>query len=295
MSEAISPPRISSGDRLGVTLFAALALHSLLILGIGFTRDDPAARNAPPLALEITLVQSRQKEAPEEADYLAQANQAGGGDVMEKVRPSTPLAAPHSRDEQGDAESNRLATSPPPRPLSPQRQVVTTAHSDKKSAVVREQPQPQLPESMEAPDLMVRSREIARLEAELRERQQQYAKMPRQTYISANTREYKYAAYEDGWRVKVERIGNLNYPDEAKRKQLSGSLLLDVAINPDGTLHSVSVVRSSGHKALDDGAVRIVRLAAPFAPFPADIRKDTDILHIIRTWQFQSDNRLRAY
>jgi len=93
----------------------------------------------------------------------------------------------------------------------------------------------------------------------------------------------------------VERIGNLNYPDEAKRKQLSGNLLLDVAINPDGTLNSVNVVRSSGHKVLDDGAIRIVKLAAPFAPFPDDIRRTTDILHIIRTWQFQSDNSLYSY
>ncbi len=295
MSTALSPIRTTSSDRLGVTLFAALALHSLVILGVGFTRDDPAARNPPPLPLEITLVQSRQQAAPKEADYLAQANQAGGGDVREKVRPSTPLAAPHSRDEQGDAESNRLTTSPRPQPAPPTRELVTAQRSERQSAVSRARPQPQLPESVEAPDLMVRSREIARLEAELRERQQQYAKMPRQTYISANTREYRYAAYEDGWRVKVERIGNLNYPDEAKRKQLSGQLLLDVAINPDGSLHNVSVVRSSGYKVLDDGAIRIVRLAAPFAPFPADIRKDTDILHIIRTWQFQSDNHLRAF
>lgn len=173
--------------------------------------------------------------------------------------------------------------------------LTTTEQSDMKVGAAQTPPVPTLPDSIESPDLMVRSREIARLEAELREKQEQYAKMPRQTFISANTREYKYAAYEDGWRVKVERIGNLNYPDEAKRKQLSGNLLLDVAINPDGTLNSVNVVRSSGHKVLDDGAIRIVKLAAPFAPFPEDIRRTTDILHIIRTWQFQSDNSLYSY
>lgn len=294
MSAVITPPRITPGDRLGVTLFVALAFHALVILGISFQRQDPDTRNAPPLTMEITLVQSSQKEAPQDAAYLAQANQAGGGDVKEQVRPSTPVANPYTRDEQGDAASSHLATSPPPRPVE-QRKLITAEMSEPKVAEAPTPQQPHLPQSIDAPDLMLRSREIARMEAELRERQQQYAKMPRQKFISANTKEYRFAAYEDGWRVKVERIGNLNYPDEAKRKQLSGNLLLDVAINPDGTLHSVNVVRSSGHRALDDGAVRIVTLAAPFAPFPDDIRKDTDILHIIRTWQFQSDNRLRAY
>jgi len=291
---AISTPRITSGDRLGVTLFIALALHALLILGVSFNRQDPDDRNAPPLTMEITLVQSSQKDAPKQADYLAQANQSGGGDVKEKVRPSSPIAAPHTRDEQGDAASNHLASSPPPIPVN-QRKLITADKSELKVAKAPTPQQPHLEQSLEADDLMVRSREIARMEAELRERQEQYAKMPRQTFISANTHEYKYAAYEDGWRIKVERIGNLNYPDEAKRKQLSGNLLLDVAINPDGSLYSVNVVRSSGYKALDDGAIRIVRLAAPFAPFPDNIRHNTDILHIIRTWQFQSDNSLRAY
>lgn len=293
MSTAISPPRITSGDRLGVTLFVALAIHSLLILGISFNRQDPSKRNAPPLSMEITLVQSSQKDAPKDADYLAQANQAGGGDVKEKVRPSSPVASPYTRDENGDTASNRLATSPQQRPVD--RKLITTDKSELQVSKAPDPRQPHLEQSLEAEDLMVRSREIARMEAELRERQQQYAKMPRQAFISANTKEYRFAAYEDAWRVKVENIGNLNYPDEAKRKQLSGNLLLDVAIDPDGKIHSVTVVRSSGHKALDDGAIRIVRLAEPFAKFPDDIRKDTDILHIIRTWQFQSDNRLRSY
>ncbi len=290
----MAPPRITSGDRLGVTLFIALAIHLLLILGVSFNRQDTDDRNAPPLTMEITLVQSSQKDAPKNADYLAQANQSGGGDVKEKVRPSTPIAAPHTRDEQGDAASNRLASSPAPTPVN-QRKLITADESELKVAKAPAPQQPHLSQSLEADDLMVRSREIARMEAELRDRQEQYAKMPRQTFISANTREYKYAAYEDGWRIKVERIGNLNYPDEAKRKQLSGNLLLDVAINPDGTLYSVNVVRSSGYRALDDGAIRIVKLSAPFAPFPEDIRLTTDILHIIRTWQFQSDNSMRAY
>jgi protein TonB len=137
---------------------------------------------------------------------------------------------------------------------------------------------------------MLSARAIARLSAELRQKQQAYAQMPREKYISANTREYRYASYEDSWRQKVERIGNLNYPDEAKTNKLSGTLLLDVAINPDGSLKSVRIDRSSGHRALDNGAIRIVRMASPFAPLPPEIRKEVDVLHILRVWQFQDDS-----
>jgi protein TonB len=105
-------------------------------------------------------------------------------------------------------------------------------------------------------------------------------------FINARTREFKYAAYMDAWRAKVERVGNLNYPDEARRQKLSGSLLLDVSVNPDGTVNEIQLRRSSGHKVLDDAAIRIVRLAAPFPPFPKDIEQEVDILHIERTWQF---------
>ena len=143
-------------------------------------------------------------------------------------------------------------------------------------------------------DLMMRSRAIARLSAQIEQRQQAYAKKDREKTITANTREYRFAAYMDAWRQKVERIGNLNYPDEAKRNRLSGNLTLDVALKPDGSIASVEVLRSSGHQILDDGAIRIVRLAAPFNAFPPDIRKDTDLLHIIRVWQFEDDNVLHT-
>jgi protein TonB len=116
--------------------------------------------------------------------------------------------------------------------------------------------------------------------------------MPRQKYITANTKEYIFASYEESWRMKVERIGNINYPEHAIRNNLTGTLLLDVAINPDGSLHDVRVIRSSGSKVLDDGAIYIVELSAPFSPFTPQMRKETDILHITRAWQFKNDNRL---
>jgi protein TonB len=134
----------------------------------------------------------------------------------------------------------------------------------------------------------------AQLSAEISESWEQYQKRPRRTFISARTRAYKYAAYMDAWRAKVERIGNLNYPEEAKRRGLTGDLIMDVALNPDGSIDSITIKRSSGHAVLDDAAKRIVTLSAPFAPFPDDIRADTDILHINRTWQFVHGSTWRS-
>jgi protein TonB len=134
--------------------------------------------------------------------------------------------------------------------------------------------------------------EIARLTAELDRNSEYASQRPRHKSINASTREYRYSAYLEAWRKKVERVGNLNYPDEAKRKKLYGDLLLHVSLRADGSVQQIRVVRSSGHKILDDAAMRIVRLASPFAPFPTEIRKEVDILDITRTWQFQSNNRL---
>lgn len=145
-----------------------------------------------------------------------------------------------------------------------------------------------------AATLVARSFAIASLDAEIEERENAIAKRPRRKFISASTREYKYAAYMEAWRAKVERVGNLNYPDEARRKKLSGSLILDVALNSDGSINEISVRRPSGQAVLDDAAIRIVRMAAPYAPFPEDFVKEVDILHITRTWQFQSSEHFAA-
>lgn len=135
---------------------------------------------------------------------------------------------------------------------------------------------------------------LASLSAEIHERLDERAKRPRRGFISARTREHKLAAYMEAWRTKVERIGNLNYPDEARREKLSGDLMLEVAINVDGSINTINIVRPSGHKILDDAAIRIVKHAAPYAPFTKEIRKEYDILHIIRTWMFIAGKRLET-
>ncbi len=156
-----------------------------------------------------------------------------------------------------------------------------------------------MPETVETPpmpsatSLLTNSFKIAALSAEIRRKLEEKAERPRRKFISASTKEFKYASYMEAWRSKVERVGNLNYPDDARKKRLSGSLILDVALNPDGGINQITIRRSSGSKILDDAAVRIVELSSPFAPFPDHFREEIDILHITRTWQFSNSNRFR--
>ncbi len=153
-----------------------------------------------------------------------------------------------------------------------------------------------MPDTRPAPvfDSAQLSAEIASLEAELAQEVQQYAKRPKIHRLNAaSTMRDKGAWYKDEWRKKVERIGNLNYPDEARRKRIYGSLRLLVSINRDGSLYEVQIMESSGHAELDQAAQRIVRLAAPYAPFTGDLA-DIDRLEIIRTWRFERGDRLSS-
>lgn len=284
-------PRIGSADRLGLTLFLAVAFHAIIILGISFVPNDKNAADTP-RTLEVILVHSKSDEKSDQADYLAQATQRGGGDVEEKVRPGSPFANSASRSEQGNAAQTHPLTMPRPQPTPEPQNVMTVQQSHLHARLTPGERRPEIPEALTADELMPSSQEMAALAAEISQRMQTYAAKPREKYITANTREYIAASYEHAWRMKVERIGNLNYPDEARRASLSGTLLLDVAINADGSLRDVQLVRSSGHRALDEGAIRIVKLAAPYAALPQALRQETDVLHILRTWVFEDGSPL---
>jgi periplasmic protein TonB len=282
------PPTVSAGDRLSLTLFFSVVLHGIIILGVVFTHADPTKVNTNP-TLEIILAQTSSTKKPEKADYLAQASQDGSGNINKRVRPTQPRAAALSMPSPGQSDVMSLPHAATPQNAQTMEVLTTSQATDQSVDVNKVQPEHQsdLPSAAE---LMMRSKEIAKLTADLSDSLQAYSHRPRQRYISASTQSYRDAAYLEAWRSKIERIGNLNYPEEAKRENLSGSLILDVAINADGTVHSIELRRSSGYKLLDDAAIRIVRLAAPFAPLSKEMRKDTDILHITRTWQFLDDN-----
>lgn len=277
----------SPTDRLGLAAFGACLAHMVVILGVTFGMPKPGPD--PSDKLEITLVQTRTERPPLAPQFLAQANQDGGGetDRAEIARSPLPLR------EMGE-KNNDLAFARP----QPQRQIVSLqqdvlTQSDKTLKKLKPfDPQPEKREARIEPEnvgLLERAQieqERARLNAEISRFWQEYQKRPHRKFLNARTQEYKYAVYMEAWRAKVERIGNLNYPERAKRLRLSGNVLLDVAINVDGTINAVAVRRSSGHKLLDDAAVRSVELAAPFDPFPSDIRSDINIVHITRTWKF---------
>jgi protein TonB len=285
-------PNVSSGDRLSLTLFFALVLHSLIILGISFNTEDRAQPPQKLPGLEVTLVQSRAAKEPDDADFLAQANQEGGGNTEERVRPATPVAPEVATSEAGDVREYVPETKIKTQPLPQQQELLTASASERKISAGLNVPQLEEQSELTATQLLSRSKEIARLSAEIDQTQQVFAHQPRKKYLSARTKEYRFASYEEAWRAKVERVGNLNFPDEARRQKLSGSLRLAVTINADGSVKSINVRQTSGHRVLDDAAIRIVRLAAPYARFPQDIREEFDELVITRTWQFEAGSKL---
>ena len=271
---------VTATDRFALMLFFAVVLHAMIILGITFGSEtfEPPENQLP--TLDIT-VSTRSTPPPDEADYLAQTSQEGGGNVPEKVRPQQAMP------EQAPAVS-------PQQPVPTPAQVVTSIQAD--TRIVQDDtaiPETD-PKDLSATDLIERSMEMVNLSEQINESMQAYARRPKQVFVSARTQEFKYANYMIEWVKKVERVGNLNYPDAARREGLSGKLLLDVALNPDGTVRNISVLKSSGHSIIDEAALRIVTLAGPYPPFPPEIRKEADVLHITRTWEFSITNRLKS-
>ena len=283
---------VRPADRLGFTLFLAAALHVALILGIGFGLEPPSQISK---TLEITLSTFKSEEKPKEADFLAQDNQQGSGTLEHAAAPKTTEQAPFQDSEVRKVSPPATPPQPVTRQEAPKAAVATRAPQPQKAPVKREEAKP-VPQAQPAPvfDAAQLSAEIASLEAELAQEVQAYAKRPKIHRLNAaSTMRDKGAWYKDEWRKKVERIGNLNYPDEARRQRIYGSLRLLVSINRDGSLYEVQVLESSGQAVLDQAAQRIVRLAAPYAPFTGDLA-DIDRLEIIRTWRFERGDRLSS-
>ncbi len=275
--------------RLSASMTFSVALHAFLLFGVALVLPDPRSLARFTQPLQVVLVNTKSTSSPVKADALAQANLDGGGNTLEDRRAKTPLPAlrddPQFTPEQLAKRVARLEEE--------SRQKLTRLKSDYQVAQPKPKKQPST-DSSRGDDLVQRSMEIARLEAQINKNWDAYQKMPRRKFIGSRTQEYRFAQYIEDWRIKVERIGNLNYPNEARRRQIYGKLQLSVAILSDGNIESVEVNRSSGHRILDAAAVRIVKLAAPFAPLSADIRKDTDILVITRTWTFTSSEKLES-
>lgn len=274
---------------LSLAVLVSVLLHGVALL-IHFAPPDIAKKLARDRQLEVVLVNARHAAKPRNAQALAQSNLDGGGTVDEDRRATTPLP-PSERTRSGDdlVETHRRMQQleRQQRELLARAQASTPLPAAPQQA---EQPQP-TPVQASGLDLAERAMAVARLEAEIARRVDDYNKRPRKKFVGARTEEYKFARYIEDWRQKVERVGNLNYPEDA-RGRLYGRLQLTVGIRADGSLERVEINRPSGHKLLDDAAVRIVRLAAPYAAFPANIASEVDVLYITRTWSFTNAGQL---
>ena len=281
-------------SRLDVAIFISIIFHAVVLFGVTFKLPTPKIENAI-TPLEVVLVNSKSISKPYKADTLAQANLDGGGNTDDNRRAKTPFPLSPKHKQSIDVTKAKQKT----KQLEQEAKKLMTAVNSKQSihqSNSRLEKSEQAKKIPDAFDLIQRSREIIRLEAQIAKDYEAYQKRPKRKFIGARTKEYRFARYVEDWRVKVERIGNLNYPEAAKRDRLYGNLQLTVGIMANGNLESVEINRSSGQKILDAAAIRIVKLAGQngFAPFPPDIRRDTDILHITRTWVFTRSDELMS-
>ncbi|MDR2689904.1 MAG: TonB family protein [Azoarcus sp.] len=253
----------------------------------------PSRSPRRPPDLEIVLVNARHAKAPENAELLAQANLDAGGISDQPDRATTPLP-PQQSNRDGDALVD--ADLPRTTPQARERPTVMT-RAESTVAAPNKPPQPETPLEQQGPggnDMLTSAAAQARLQAEIDRQVRDYAKRPRRTAVGSRTREHHFAQYLDSWRLKIERIGTLNYPEDARGK-IYGSLVLTVSIRADGSVEKIEINRSSGHTVLDEAAVRIVRMGEPYAPFPENIRRNTDVIDVTRIWTFTNQSQLVTY
>lgn len=277
--------------RLWLAIGISLLFHALLLtLHFKFPDASQAMRER---AMDIILVNAKSKSKPHDAQALAQSNLDGGGNTDENRRAKTPLPPTPAKND-GDAiqqmqrRVQELETA--------QQRLLTQAKSLRNIATANtaaEQPAPVVP-SVSGLDLAESARAMARLEGEINKSVDEYSKRPRKKFVGARTEEYALAAYLDAWKQKIERIGTLNYPPEARGK-LYGAVVLFVELRAeDGSLYNAEISKSSGHKVLDQAALRILRMSAPFGPIPKEGLGGATVLSFGRTWYFTQGDTLNS-
>ena len=282
--------RLLLKQRISFAVLFSLGFHALVLFGVGFALPVFNRVVSKPLQpLEVVLVNSKSRTRPSNAEKMAQHDLDGGGNTADDRHAKTPLPtlsddtqfspeqAAH-RVQQLEQEAKRLLT------------------QLKSNYSVAQEKNAKQPTSNDASgeDLVQSSMEIARLEAQISKSMDSYEKLPKRKFIGARTQEYRYAQYVEDWRGKVERVGNMNYPQQARDQKIYGKLTLTVSIRADGSVENIEINSSSGQRILDAAAMRIVKLAAPYAAFPPDIRKEFDVLSITRTWTFTSNDHLEG-
>jgi len=274
---------------MALALLASAAVHGMM-LSTQFVQINPRLFEDLNLPMEVVLVSAKTAESPLEPDALAQVNLAGGGNTDEDRRLKSPL--PASSKSQTGAEETALKA----RVADLEQQAKTLLTQVQPNGQIQNSPlsAPPTPTqpSLDTSQLNQQAREMANLQARISQQWDDYQKRPKRAFVGANVKEYAFARYVEDWITKVERVGNVNYPEAARRQGIYGSLKLTVSIYANGHIEAVEVDRSSGSKILDAAAIKIVELAAPYAAFPDDMRKKADILSITRTWTFTRSDQL---
>jgi len=282
---------ITDNDRFGMTFFLATIFHGMVILGVTFTIAPPADSKTSP-ALDIILVQTKSPVEVENADFLAQVSQQGGGSAEEKSRPRELFSAPTLSSQPGITEHSSVQQV---KKQKQNEQLALLTQTDAEHTIYTEKDPLKADDSTTVEQTNAsKNTKTARLVAEISNIIEEQASIDRTKYLNSSTKEFTPAKYMRDWINRVERVGNLNYPDQARRKKLSGTLILDVVINAEGKLVKTDLRQSSGHQVLDDAAKRIVKLAAPFSVFPKKLRNEADVIHITRSWEFLNNSRIRT-
>jgi len=282
---------ITDNDRFGMTFFLATIFHGMVILGVTFTIAPPADSKTSP-ALDIILVQTKSPVEVKNADFLAQVSQQGGGSAEEKSRPRELFSAPTLSSQPGITEHSSVQQV---KKQKQNEQLALLTQTDAEHTIYTEKDPLKADDSTTVEQTNAsKNTKTARLVAEISNIIEEQASIDRTKYLNSSTKEFTPAKYMRDWINRVERVGNLNYPDQARRKKLSGTLILDVVINAEGKLVKTDLRQSSGHQVLDDAAKRIVKLAAPFSVFPKKLRNEADVIHITRSWEFLNNSRIRT-
>ncbi|MGA0243233.1 MAG: energy transducer TonB [Pseudohongiellaceae bacterium] len=275
-------------------IFLSACAHALLVLGVGFTYLTDANDEA---TIEVTLAQYRSQIQPDDADFIAQENQTGSGSQDEATVPSSPFLS-----DLNDADINEVRPAPEAQVLNetPEQPNLTALTSINAEQVIAQQRNAPEQEEKQALSEQSSSEEIslaiASLQAQLDLQQQAFARQPRKyTLSSASARKSHEASYLDSWRRRVEAVGNINYPVQARQQQVYGNVRMLIALNASGQISETRIIQSSGESLLDQAAVDIVNLAAPFEPFPEELKAEADILEIVRTFRFHEGNTLSSY
>lgn len=278
------PAPLSNNDSLLIALFLAAVVHVVIGLGINFTAPQPETVSR---SIDITLVNMPTKKAPEKAQFLAQENQLGAGEQTKKPEPPPQQLPSPSKNQVKQVKKSAPEQSEP----KATKKLITQQKAEKK-IVTAVKPGPGYHTEKQHPQLSAEmlQQQIAQLGTEIRLSQQSAEQTKIKFVDSVSAHKYLAAQYMKDWEDKVERTGNLNYPEVAAKKNFSGTLTMDVGIKADGSIYSIRINQSSGNPALDEAAKKIVRMSAPFAPLPLDLRKELDVLVITRVWKFSDES-----